>query len=229
MKPFINLDEAVANAATILPDGKVDPRMRNLFRQWVYLGERQLGFSGLHEKVKADIPAENLSITKPVDYAIGIDMALFDSNGSEYLWHYQAYSERIHVASTFLLNPAGVASSSVRYKTKVGVGETPYAFKLDTYGEDITTANLRYYSYPVDDSGDLLIPEHHLFALMFFIRWMFYTREGKDKSMIAESRQQWEIEKVKAKTKNKMPSMIEGRNLARHHNSLINKTFYEKY
>lgn len=226
--PFVTVDEVVANASTILPENKVSPRLRNLMRQWVYLGEKQLGFSGVHEKAIGDLPVTNLTISKPSDYALGIDMALFDSSGNEYLWHYRGNSERIHLAGSFIYNPSGLQTSYNSSKNKVGVAETPYAFKLDSYGENIATANLRYYSYPIDDNQEMLIPEHHMFALMMFISFMFWTKEGEKGSMDRFS-DLWDRHKKIAKTANKMPSELEGRDLARHHNSLIDKIFYERY
>ena len=62
--------------------------------------------------------------------------------------------------------------------------EFRYTFVLDTYGENVTLANLRYFSYPIDSNGDMLIPEHHMFPLMMFCKYMFEFKEAKNATQI---------------------------------------------
>lgn len=220
MKPFITADEVVANASLIVKE--TSPKVRNIFKQWVYLGERQLGYHGLHEKVKEDIEVSDLFIKKPKDYAVGIDMALYDDEGKEILWHYQGHSPRIHEQNS---SPAKIYPVRVA----VGVSEGPYGFDMDSRGENIKTASIRYYSYPLSAEGEMLIPEHHINALMMYLKYMWALRENRSGSEIAQLEGLWTKEQRKAKTKNKMPSMLEARDIVRHHMTMINKIFYEKF
>jgi hypothetical protein len=212
--PFVTLDQVVANSATLIKD--TDPRNRNLLRQWSYLAERQLGFSGLHIQAKS-IDVDNLYIKKPNDYAIGIDLAIFDSLDNEYKYHFRGFGKRIHNEWT----------PSSDYE--IGISEDPHYFYLDSTGSSIVKANLEYYSYPLDEHGDILIPEHHMFAIMQFNYWLWEKRKGENQSAIDQAKADWREEKVQAKSKNKVPSMLEGKDLVRFHNSMIDKIFYNKF
>lgn len=222
--PFVTLEEVVANSATLILD--TDPKHRNILRQWTYIGERQLGFSGLHLK-PAQVQVDNLTIKKPSDYAVGVDLALFDANDNEYRYHFQGNRKRIHNEWALTSNATSLGFHQDR--AEIGVSEDPYFFYLDSTGESVTYANLNYYSYPVDEDGDMLIPEHHMFALMNFNYWMWERRKKDNQSSIAQAKQDWLMEQIKAKTKNKVPSMLEGKDIARFHNSMINKIFYDKF
>ena len=224
--PFITMNEVVANSATLIED--TDPKNRNLFRQWTYLGERQLGFSGLHIK-PVQIEVDNLTIKKPNDYASGIDLALFDVSDNEYKYHFQGNRKRIHNEWTIANSSTSSSLGFARTDTEIGVSEDPYYFYLDSTGESITYANINYYSYPIDDDGDMMIPEHHMFALMNFNYWMWERRKKENQSSIAQAKADWLMEQTKAKAKNKVPSMLEGKDIARMHNSMIDKIFYNKF
>jgi hypothetical protein len=221
--PFVTMDEVVANSATLIKE--TGTKHRNLLRQWTYLGERQLGWSGDHKDAK-QIDVVNLAIQKPSNYAVGIDLALFDANGVEYAYHYRGKGKRIH--SEYLLSGAALGSGIIN-TSEIGISSDPYYFYLDSIGENVTYANLIYFGYPVDEDGDLLIPEHHLFPLMHFNRWMWMMRENYPENSINQAERVWLRESVKAKSKNKIPDMLEGRDIARVHNSMIDKVFYTKF
>ena len=221
--PFVTVNEVVANSATLIRD--TDPKHRNILRQWTYLGERQLGFSGLHEKAE-QIEVDNLTVKKPNDYAIGNDMAIFDENDNEYRMHFHGSGKRIHSETSTISGSVGGLSYDV---SDIGISEDPYYFYLDSNGENITYINIRYYSYPIDEDGDMLIPEHHLFALMNFNFWMWEKRRNENQSSINLAKGDWLMEQSKAKAKNKIPSMLEGKDIVRMHSSMINKIFYNKF
>jgi hypothetical protein len=223
MSQFVSLNEVVANSALLIKD--TDPRHRNILRQWTYLGERQLGFSGLHDKAE-QVEVDNLTIKKPSDYAVGNDLALFDANDNEYKIHFHGSKKRIHNEVTILSGTVGGFSYD---HSEIGVSEDPYYFYLDSNGESVTYANIRYYSYPIDEDGDMLIPEHHLFALINFNFWMWEKRRNENQSSISMAKNDWLMEQSKAKAKNKVPSMLEGKDIVRMHSSMIDKIFYNKF
>jgi len=213
---FITIDEVVANSATLIPEQHIDPRLRNLMRQWTYLGERQLGFSGLHEKVSNWINVVELTIQKPKDLAVPIDLSLFDDSDAEYRYRYMGRNGRIH---------SGVAYPFIGDRN-IGLTEDPYNFYLDSSGEGVTKALIKYYSYPLDESGNMLIPEHHLLALMMFNYWMYTKRYAEDDG---RSKSDWIMEMTKAKAKNKMPSGLETKDIVMHHSSMIDRLFLNNF
>lgn len=222
--PFVTMDQVVANSATLIQD--TDPKNRNIFKQWTYLAERQLGFSGEHVAAKK-IYIDNLTIKKPLEYAVGIDLAIFDASDQEYKYHFRGWNKRIHNESSLVY--AGTNSSLSASVYEIGISEDPFYFYLDSTGSNISYANLKYYSYPIDERGDMLIPEHHLYAIMQFNYWMWQKRKGDNQAAIGMAKDDWKSARVEAKANNKIPSMLEGRDIARMHNSMIDKIMNYKY
>lgn len=216
-KPFLSIDEVVANASSIIKGADINDQ--NLFRQWAWLGERQIGFGGLNEET-ADIPVSDLSIKKPVDYAAPIDIALYTSEDegpyTELLWQYHGGKRRIHAKP-----------STKRY---VDLSEDPYFFNLSSdYGNSVVKAKLRYYAYPIDSKGYPAFPEIHLFAIMMFVRYMWAIRENNSRSEIAEAKEHWEQAKVIARNRTKMPHMLKGQQIMRDWRSMIDKANYRRF
>jgi hypothetical protein len=211
-KPFLNIDEVVAHAESIIRDA--DEGARVLFRQWAWLGERQLGFGGYSEETK-DLPVEDLSIRKPSDMATPIDIALYDASGSDYQYKYHEGKNRIHN-----VDPS---------KAKIDLSEDPYYFHLGSNGSLITYAKLRYYAYPIDDDNNPMFPEHHLLAIMFFIRWMWETTKGKSQSAIQQAEDMWIRQSMKAKSANKMPSQLKGAEIVKTWMSMIDKVRFNDF
>jgi hypothetical protein len=211
-KPFLNIDEIVAHAESIIEDA--DEAARVVFRQWAWLGERQLGFGGFSEEVSS-IVVDDLSIRKPSDLASVIDIALYDSSDLEYQFKYRDGKKRIHTGDSG--------------QRKIDVSEDAYYFHLGSNGSLITYAKLRYYAYPIDEDNNPMFPEHHLLALMLFIRWMWEMRKNKNQSAIAEARAVWIMEAQKTKAANKMPHQLKGAEIAKQWMSMIDKARYNDF
>jgi len=205
-KPFLNIDEIVAHAESIIDDA--DEGIKVLFRQWAWLGEQQLGFGSVNEETK-DIVVEDLSIRKPSHMASAIDVALFDSSGAEFQYKYQFGKKRIH-------NEDGSQS-------KIDLSEDAYFYHLGSNGSGITHAKLRFYSYPIDEDNNPMFPNHHLFALMMFIKWMWELRKSSNQSAIGMAYTNWIQQSTKAKAANKMPDQLKGEEIAKTWMSMIDK------
>lgn len=210
MKQFISVEEIVANAATIIKDARKEDR--NLFRQWAYIAERDIGFSTLNEKV-FPTPVEDLCFAKPLDFAMANDLSLYDSQGREYRYSYKGTSKNLHRRE----------DSEFLHDRTIQVYEDSHFFSLSSNGTNITHAKLLYYAYPIDEDGDLLIPETHMVAIMSYIKWMWERRKSENPGMIQLERMEWEIESSRARSKNKMPSMLRGKEIAKNYMSMIDK------
>jgi hypothetical protein len=211
-KPFLNIDEVVAHAESVIKDA--DEAARSLFRQWAWLGERQLGFGGYSEETK-DLPVEDLAIRKPSDMASPKDIALYTADHAEYQFKYQGGKKRIH----------NMDSS----QGKIDLSEDPYFFHLGTNGGNIAYVKLRYYAYPIDEDNNPMFPEHHLLALMMFIRWMWEIRKNENQSAIAMAESDWLKQSTKTKAANKMPHELKGIQIAKQWMSMIDKAFYAEF
>jgi hypothetical protein len=207
-KPFLNINEVVAAAESFIDD--TDDRARVLYRTWAWLGEQQLGFGAVNVETK-DIVAEDLSIRKPSNMAKAIDVALYDAGGTEYQYKYQFGKGRIH------------SNTTTATQNKIDLSEDAYYYHLGTNASGITYATLRYYAYPIDDENNPMFPNHHMLALMMFIRWMWELRKNDNQSAIDRAEANWVKQSTKAKAANKMPDMLQGKEIATTWMSMIDK------
>lgn len=215
------MDEVVANAATIIPGE--DREARNLFRQWAYLGARKLNFNKLDIETEMIVPVSNI-ITKPIYLVRTIDMAFFDSKGTELIYRFEeGVKDRIHTVN--------------KYKDRrnanfpiITVSEQEDAYVLDSYyGDAVVNAAIRYYRLPVDSvTFEPYFYSSQLMALMMFIRWMWFLRKG-DVSQAAGAKKDWLIEQHIAKVEMKMPDGMELKEIARTWNSMIQKKFHNMF
>jgi hypothetical protein len=213
-KPFLNIGEVVAHAETVI--GDLDEADRVLLRQWAWLGEQQLGFGAVNEET-SEIVVTDLAIRKPSHMASAIDIGLYDAAGSEYQYKYQFGKNRIHEHSR---------SGSQR---KIDLSEDAYFYHLGTNASDITYAKLRYYSYPIDSENNPMFPNHHLLALMMFIKWMWELRKSDNQSAIAMAESNWLKQSTKAKAANKMPDQLKGEEIAKTWMSMIDRVRYYNF
>jgi len=216
MKSFVSINEIVANAATIIKDARKEDR--NLFRQWAYLAERAIGHSKTSEKVY-ETTIQDLCFAKPLDYATAIDLSILDSQGTGLKYTYRGPSRRIHPST---------GMDELHNKT-IDVYEDAHFFNLGSRGDIAHSARLRYYAYPIDDEGELLVPEDHLQAIMWYIRWMWEWRKSENPRMMQLAEREWSFQHDKARSKNKMPDMLRGKEIAKNYSSMIDKLMPYKY
>ena len=229
MDRFLSIAEVEASASSII--GDVDDQERLYFPQWIYIAMRHIGPSKDFIKVKFGIPVENLSFPKPRDMNTMIDLSLQNQGGDELLYRYKSGTRRIH----------NYDRNEVRVP-KVEVSEDANFFYLSTnasrvndseevIGNDIDTtvikANVRYFALPVDDDCNILIPEERLLAIMFFIRYMVFLRRNMSRIQISDARREWHQERDRVKGLAKMPSMLEGKEIATLWRSMIEKPFFD--
>lgn len=208
---YFTIEEVVANVSTIIPEAK--KKDRNIFRQWAYLAERQLGFGGDTEvKTSPKLAVTDGIIVKPSDFISAVDLALLDDNNRDFRYIYKGKGKRIHPEQN------RITDSERDY---IKVSEDSNCFYLSSNASNITCARLKYYGLPLDEDGELKVPEHHLQAIMMYIKYMWATANESRNYNVDPHYQRWLIESSRAKSKNKMPSMLEGQQIASEWMSLI--------
>lgn len=221
MTQTITMDEVVANAATIIPGE--DREVRNLARQWAFLGARELNFNKLDLETETIIPTNRL-VMKPAYHVRTEDMSFFDANDKELIYRFEAgKKDRIHSANIYK------DRRNADYPI-ITVSEQQDAYVLDSYyGDDVATAIIRYYRLPVDSTTlEPYFYSEQLLALMMFIRWMWFLRKG-DMGQAGQAKKDWIIERHAAKVDMKMPDGMERKEIARTWNSMIQKNFYNMF
>ncbi len=208
MERFISVEEVVANAQSVIPEA--DDRATNIMKQWVYLGIKEIGVS-LEDIKVADLFPEDNSVRKPDDLIIIDDVALLDSAGNEYQYHYRGPGTRIHTAS----EPTDAYP--------IDISEDDYYIHLGSTGSGITTVRIRYYALPIDEHGDIKIKQDYLLPLIDYLAYM-WARRTKDKSL-GTYLTLWTQQLLKAKAKNRAVSPIAMKALSEKINSMIKKKF----
>lgn len=217
---LMTLDEIVANASTIIRDS--DNSSRNIFKQWAYLAERDIGYSKAKEKVTTTpLVVTNLLITKPDDYIEAIDISLFRTDGTEVPARYRPGTARIHIDVERIGKFAN--------QNMVDVSEDRNFFILGSEGDDIAEAIIRYYGLPLDSNGLPLFPDDHVYAVTAFIDYMWSMRMDKSRLVVADKRQEWKIQMRRASSKDLTPSMLEGKEIAKTFNSMIQRLKTERF
>lgn len=212
---FVPLDQVTAEAASLI--GAAETKDRLLFKQWVYTALREIGV-GKQNIDTCILYPKDFSFTKPQDMTSTIDIALYNSSNAELNYKYNSGRVRIHQSKT-------QSSTS----DLVDLSEDDFYFHLGSNGSDVAYARIRYFKFPVDDDGLPKIPEDQVFAIMMYIRYAWSMRKNDNRSEIDQNRQTWLAERDRAKSRNKMPSMLEGKQIAKEWMSMIQKPFFNNF
>lgn len=205
---YFTVDEVVANALTVIPSAT--QKDKNIFKQWVFLAERQIGSSDVSIKIEPDIVVTNLRVGKPSDCIKPKSLFLFDSDGREVIYRHHGLGKQI-----------SDRNENESINRDIILTETNDAFYLSSNGSNVVSANLRYYGFPTDENGDLKIPEIHIMAIIAFINYMMSMRTNESRLITKDFYAIWKSEMVSARARTNMPSELEAQYIARRFVSLI--------
>lgn len=218
---YLPIEEVVSNAMLSL--GCEDSRDKIIFRQWAYIAMRQIGCSYLDIEIACPEVCD-LSFRKPTNLISTIEVSLADVSGRSINYKY------IHNRGLLPMDEA--TSLSLGYGM-IMLSEDDDFYHLSSNATCITAAEIKYYSLPVDENGDPKVPERDLLTVMSFIEFMYIKRKrimspnlvsGGDLTLF---RDLWQRELMKAKGRNKMPSIHQAREIARGWMSMINKAIFK--
>ncbi len=215
MDKFVTSEEVISTARILVPE--IDDSLSLLCRQLVYLGVRELG--PILEDIKDCVlyPHDN-ALKKPEDCLIIDDIALFDATGNELAYTYRGPGKGVH------------KDFSTTFSVPIDISEDDWFIHFGSNGDYVATAAIRYYGLPIDEYGDIRIPERWLLPLSHFIRYMLAIRLDNGKEPMA--REVWKEERRKAKSVNKTVSHISPlamRTLDKKYNSMINKIMHSRF
>jgi len=213
---FVNVDQVIATAKSI--NEKADSIDRAYFKEWVYLGLNELGPNTSWYNEATIYPTE-LALRKPLNMHSAIDIALFDASGAELKYVYRGKGTRIHDSDNTLLNANEYAPVM---GAPIDLSEDAYYYNLGSNGDVVSYAFIKYWQFPEDENGDLLIPETDVLPLSIFIKYMWYMRKD-DKVGMGQFHNLWIAARNEARTAHKLPDMLQGTEIARGWNSMIKK------
>jgi hypothetical protein len=216
------INQVVATAMSVLEGA--DTGDRTFFKEWIYLGMLEIGPNLVWYKEAALYPT-TFTLKKPDGFHSAVDLALFDGSNTEIRYVWRGTGTRIHASDNTLLN-AGVYAPT--QGAPVDVSEDQYYYHLGSNSGTVNYAILKYWELPFDENGDLLIPETDIMALVLFLRYMWYMRKN-DKQGIALAQPLWIRSRNEARAAHRIPSMLEGLEIARTWNSMIRKQRYKTF
>lgn len=221
---FTTADEVIATAMSVMENA--DTIDRAFLKQWVYLGLEQIGPNTSWYGEATLYPVE-FSFRKPEDMHSPIDIALYDASGTELKYTFKGKGSRIHRSDNDSVNNGNYAPE---FGSTVDLSEDAYYFNISSNGtaDQVSYAILKYWKFPVDDNGDLLVPVNDTMPLIIFLRYMFYMRKD-DKQGIGLTYPMWLQARREAKASHNTPSILEGSEIARTWNSMIQKQRYRQF
>lgn len=220
---FVSVDQVIATAASIIE--AADTVDRAYFKEWAYLGLLELGPSAAWYDEATLYPVE-MALEKPKNMYNAIDLALYNSTNQEMLYTYRGKGKgRIHASDNSLTNNGTYAPL---LGAPIDLSEDTYYFHLGTNGASVAYAVLRYWKFPTDENGDLMVPEQDVLSLSLFLKYMYYMRKD-DKVGIGQFHNLWVAARNEGRTAHKLPSMLEGAEIARSWNSMIQKMRFKRF
>lgn len=219
---FVPVSQVIATAMSILEGA--DTIDRAYFKEWVYLGLLEIGPT-LDWYGESILYPDGYTLKKPDGFHSAIDLALYDANHAELDFVYRGLGTRAHASDNGLLNNGQYFPT---LGAPIDLSEDTYYFQLGSNSTSVSYAKLKYWKFPVDELGDLLIPETDILPLILFVRYMWYLRKD-DKQGIAMGNQKWIAARNEARAAHKTPSMLVGTEIARSWNSMIHKQRYKKF
>lgn len=221
---FVSAKQVIATAKSVLEGA--DTIDRSFFKEWVYLGLQELG-PNISWFGNARVTPIDYSIQKPSDLHSTISIALYDSEDKEIRFVYRGLGARIHESDNELVNDGTYAPA---LGAPVDLSEDAYYYNLGTSegAQRVSYALIKYFRLPVDEEGDLMVPESDVLALVFFIRYMWYFRKD-DKQGIQLMHPLWIARRNETRASHNIPDMMVATEIARTFNSMIQKQSFKQF
>lgn len=212
MNRFLEVDEVVANASTFIKG--MSDELALIMRQWVWMAMRDIGPS--YDLIEtAEININDNSAAKPLDLTGNIiDMAVYEENGEQIPHRYNYSGSKIHKG---------------RERNKIDVYEDPNYIHFSDFEKTPSYVKIKYFKMPLDDCNEPLVPESHLNAIVAYLKFSYYFREGNDFGMIGMSKNHWEQERLKIRAKNKSVAGERAKQMVKEWMSIIPNPRYNRF
>lgn len=219
---FVPVDQVVATAMSLVE--VADTIDRAYMKEWVYLGLNDIGPNVSWFKEASLIPT-GLQMRKPTDLYSTVDITLYDANNCELKATYRGLGTRSHFSDNSLINQ-GVYAPALG--APVDLSEDAYYFNLGSNGTAVAQAKIKYMAHPVDEDGNLMIPENLVLPLSYFVVYMYSIRKSNLQGQQVNN-QKWIAARNEARGANNTPTMLVGTELARSWNSMIQKQRFKLF
>jgi hypothetical protein len=221
---FVPVDQVIATAMSISEGA--DTIDRAFMKDWVYLGLQEIG-PNVAWYGEAVLYPTDYTFQKPANMHSAIDITLYDSAGKELRYTFRGKGHRGHQSDNILINDGTYAPG---LGAPIDLSEDAYYYHIGTSdaASIVSHAFLKYWKFPVDEHGDLMVPEQDVLPLAKFVKYMLYFRKD-DKQGIRLTHPIWTAARNEARAAHKIPDGIMGTEIARTFQSLIQKQRFKQF
>lgn len=220
---FVSIDVVRSTAKSIMEDA--DTMDRAYFDEWVYLGLGEIGPNGAWISPPTTLYPVNMELLKPKDMYAPISVGLYNSSNQELRYTYRGQGKRVHLSGN---NNIDASIYAPEFGAPIDLSEDAYYFYLGSNGTAVSYAKITYLKFPVDELGNMLIPETDVLALAHFVRYMWMMRKN-DKQGERMARASWISMRNEARATHRIPSELVATEIARTFNSMIQKMRYKTF
>lgn len=193
---YTTIDEAVAMAASQLEGTSRSDR--KIFRAWAWRAIEQIGPHDSFIKVAHLEDIENLSVRKPDDWLSTRDLAIYA--GESEVKHIYTTSRKVHKNNNAIDNI-------------VYIHEDANFIYMDSNAESVDCVIIEYYSLPINDDGEPMMPRSYLTPVETYIKYLHWMKTSQNMGMIGMLKNDWIWQRKNARAKNKMPNMKRGKEI----------------
>jgi hypothetical protein len=200
---MVSLDSVVAEALTVIGASGDDEVARLLARQWAWRACVDMPVTEDSIKVSRVYP-KNLLLKKPSDMQKFLEIALYDVNGNFIPHEFHGGKTRIYPnIDSVRTTSTNTDGTTTTHYFPVDLSEDIHNFVLGTNATAVAYADVRYFSYPIDNSGMPLIREDDVLTCVYFIRFMWSLRKNDNRGEIQQNELLYKQEADRARAKRK--------------------------
>ncbi len=220
---FVPADQVIATAMSISEGA--DTIDRAFLKEWVYLGLLEIGPNTAWFDDATLYPVD-YSMRKPENMHSAISLSLHDSSGAELKYVLRGYGRRNHDSDNQLVREGTYAPA---LGAPIDLSEDAHYYNIGTAtGNLVSYGQLKYWKFPVDEHGDLMVPESDVLTLAKFLKYMMYFRKD-DKQGIALTHPIWTAARNEARGAHRTPDIFHGTETARTFQSMIQKQRFKQF
>jgi len=213
MEKYIDVDEVIANASTLIED--ITDEASLMMRQWVWMALRDIGPNYSDVEV-AEIDVIGSTVEKPANMIGNIlDLGIFTPEGYEIPYRYNYDGGQVH--------------QDKKYAGVIQIYEDSGYIHLSDFDLPIGYARIKYNKMPLDDCGLPKVPESYLNAVVAYLKHMWYYRQGNRSDMVVISERIWKDERAKVRSRNKSIAGIRAEQMVKDWMSHIPKTNRKRF
>lgn len=213
MDRFLEVDEVVANGSTFIEE--ISDELALIMRQWVWFAMRDIGPS--YELIEtSEINVVDNSVAKPLDMTGNpIELGVYDESGNEIPYRYNYSGGRVFTKRD--------------WQKTIDIYEDATHIHFSDFERQPSYAVLKYFKMPLSDCNEPLVPESHLNAVVAYLKFAFYWRQGTNPAMIGMARNMWEQERLKIRSKNKSVAGLRAKQMVKEWMSIIPNPKFNRF